>query len=156
MTILKFKSTIAENKINICNKEPFFEFDEVIKYCQVWSHLWYGLWALLDLFTTDCSYHLINTQRMIPYPLNIWFEHIFIVQNSNWDWAKVQKLKLPYVLNRSNKLNEHIGIIHVIYFRILTIKQQLDKFNYTSPPSTSFYLNFEVLSFFNISQQNYA
>lgn len=50
------------------------------------------------------------------------------------------------------KLYEHIGIIW--YFKILAVKQQLVMFNYKSPSPTSFYLNFEVLSF-PIFQQNY-
>lgn len=38
MTCLIFKCTIAENYIKKRNKEPFFEYNQVIKYCLMLSN----------------------------------------------------------------------------------------------------------------------
>lgn len=78
MTILIFNHKIAENYINLSNKEAFFEYDmyytyEVIKYSQVWWNLLYfkALWSLLELImvTPDCFCSLHKTLKMTPYSL---------------------------------------------------------------------------------------
>lgn len=86
--------------------------------------------------------------QMLPNVDLIWFEHIFIVQNYNWDWAQVQNLDCPLPIQmyytvkilytQDVRSTDHMTL-HVVYTLSLTLSFCL------SVPTSFFRLFLEAL-----------